>query len=66
MDHTKRVLAEAVQDFVIHKLEFLMTIPVDEAIKWEAKPISALSTEVKVWPKQGGPRYFVIQVKESM
>jgi hypothetical protein len=65
-EDAKKVLAARVQKFVIEELEMLLDLDAAEAVKWEAKVVTALNTQVRIWPEHGGPRYFTIQVSENL
>lgn len=62
----KKVLAAKVQKFVLEELEMLLELDAADGVTWEATAITALNTQVKVFPKTGGPRYFTVQVSENV
>lgn len=66
MDDIKKVIAAKVQKFIVEDLEMLLDLDVQDAVKWEARPITALNTQVRVFPETGGPRYFTVQVSENI
>jgi hypothetical protein len=49
-----------------HVDNLLRTQPLDLGVSIEVTQISGLKTQVKVWGKDGAPRYFYVTVSEMM